>query len=102
MAVKVNGDKGQVRPVTLTSPLVFGVAMHACLKLVVVVCLQIPFSIDHEFLPQVEISPVQCYKTDGPSLWVDTTKEEVMASYVTSSVDETNCRPCKLCGTSRR
>ncbi|EKX43264.1 hypothetical protein GUITHDRAFT_95428, partial [Guillardia theta CCMP2712] len=37
MAVKVNGDKGQV-----------------------------------------EISPVQCYKTDGPSLWVDTTKEEAV------------------------
>jgi len=27
---------------------------------------------------QVEVSPLQCYKTDGPkSLWVDTTKEEV-------------------------
>jgi len=27
---------------------------------------------------QVEVAPLQCYKTDGPkSLWVDTTKEEV-------------------------
>ena len=30
---------------------------------------------------QVEVSPVQCYKTDGPkSLWVDTTKEEVQTA----------------------
>lgn len=28
---------------------------------------------------QVEVAPVQCYKNDGPkSLWVDTTKEEVL------------------------